>query len=253
MPLQSTNSSSPLSPAMIYETLANAVANNNSSSLNTSRTTEDSLDIKTPPTLSNFYNRSSKENLLLTPSKSPKIIITSPESTASPQTTKKPLKSILKKTNVDNTILKKTNPDNTLDSSVAYLFHQPRPASALSTTSSNNNPYDIQQQYIHLYNTAAVPTAPNSQQLYTNMTQAPNQQQFAAIASPILQSYQQQQQQQIVNNMFQHLNQNQQQAYINAPMSPLLYQQQQQQNYHTTFQQQNQQPAYQNNVHYGSL
>ncbi|CAO3650674.1 unnamed protein product [Mucor hiemalis] len=225
----------PLSPVAIFESLSNAM--NNNSSINTSRTTEDSLDPKTPP-LSSIYNRS-KERLLLTPSKSPKIIITSTESSVSPPlitSSKKPPKHITKK----------VNPENTLDSQVKSLF--PQPSKPDSTFSDASDPYDnivaaaaaaaIKQQQQQYY-----------QNLYNTVTSVPLQQQmqFAALASPAVQNYQQQQQQ-LVNNMFQHMTQQQQQTYMtSAPLSPLLYQQQQMQhalpqtqNYSSQMQQQQQ-------------
>lgn len=213
----------PLSPVAIFESLTNAM-NNNSSSINTSRTTEDSLDPKTPP-LASIYNRS-KERLLLTPSKSPKIIITSAESSVSPPTTitnKKPPKQIGKK----------ITPENTLDSQVKSLY-QPD-----ATFSDASDPYDSivaaaaanavkqqqQQYYQNLYNTATSVPLQNHMQQYATLATTPN----AAV-----QNYQQHQhqQQQLVNNMLQHMTQQQQQqqTYMtSAPLSPLLYQQQQQQ------------------------
>lgn len=206
------NETQSLSPALIYASLSNTSVNN-SSSINTSRTTEDSLDIRTPPNLQQYMNRS-KENLLLSPTKSPKIIVLpSPYSKTilSPQT--KHLKSILKKKpSADYQKFIQPQPtqqDNTLDTRVAFLYNEPRPHSAVPSTNV---------------------TAPLYEQQYTSYTTtAPFNNQFSntiAVSTPNTQNYQQQQSMVYNNNTGYHVGQP---PYITA-QSPMLYQTQQQYN-----------------------
>lgn len=150
--VQPSTENQSVSPALLYASLSNANTNN-SSSINTSRTTEDSPDIRTPPNTYQSINRSqSKESMLLSPDRSPnkspgklpEIVISPPQ--------KKVLKSILKKKpSADYQQFIQSQPiqqDNTLDARVAYLYNEPRPHSAVVPLTNVTVPlYDQQPPY----------------------------------------------------------------------------------------------------------
>ncbi|KAG2206301.1 hypothetical protein INT47_007315 [Mucor saturninus] len=149
-----------LSPAPVHLSSPNAIANN-PSSINTSRTTEESPAIRTPPNPHRYINLSkSKEGILLSPSKSPYkspavTTISYLENKALSSPPQKVLKSILKKKSVadyQQFIQPQQQPaqqDNTLDARVNFLYNEPRPQSAVLIPNAVAPPYDHHQQQQH--------------------------------------------------------------------------------------------------------
>jgi hypothetical protein len=205
-----SKSTSSLTTAMIYASLAKA--RNSSSSINTSRTTEDSLEITTPiHALSPLTQKSNPppnvnsplDALVSLTTNKPTAAVKSnlPSTVTSP--TNKPLKSILKKQpsqnyvnqqNATKVIINNSNTkqgtipsiqqqENTLDSRVASLF-QPRPASTTLSVSSNQPTIATGSFLLEngirvgLNDLLAAQNYPQQQQYLYNNTLSPNYQPF---------------------------------------------------------------------------
>lgn len=185
----SSTSQLPISPVLIFASLANVTAHNssnitinNSSSINTSQTTEDSQEIKTPthsvsPLLPlNRSRNNSKELITPIPKSPPKIIIQTPtnhhttkvltptakaSSSLAITTQRGPLRSILKKpTSSPTNIIHVAQQENTLDSRILALYQQlpinkisGNTTIALSITSSDDNDEEDEDDYITAENT----------------------------------------------------------------------------------------------------
>lgn len=142
---QMSKSTGALTSEMIYASLAKAVAS--SSSLNTSRTTEDSSDILTP----NNSQINLQKGSALQDGLTIRASTISPHVTIAPETSIKniaspPLKSILKKPQKSTTPITlvpsissptQRQQENTLDRKVAFL-HQSRPNSASQLSDQSN-------------------------------------------------------------------------------------------------------------------